>query len=189
LGARDILSTDSGAKREGLKEVAKRNGATDARIMSAEKVVVRNWVRLKCQFGCDDYGRRLTCPPYSPTPEEFRKILSEYRWVMIMQFGGSPSGNVNEVVAYMNSVHERSVRVEREAFLQGFYAAFALASGPCPNCSPCNIEGCKNPFVARPSMEGCGVDVYSTVRNAGFEINVVRDTSAKPTFYSMLLVE
>lgn len=41
-------------------------------------MVTAEWVRLKCQFGCGGYGRRLTCPPYSPTPERTRAVLDEY---------------------------------------------------------------------------------------------------------------
>ncbi len=32
---------------------------------------------VKCKYGCGAYGTRLTCPPYSPTPDETRRMLSE----------------------------------------------------------------------------------------------------------------
>jgi predicted metal-binding protein len=31
-------------------------------------------------------GKELTCPPYVPTPDEFRKILAEYRYVLLVKF-------------------------------------------------------------------------------------------------------
>jgi predicted metal-binding protein len=54
---------------------AKELGAIEANIIPVKSIVVAEWVRLKCQFGCDGYGQSLTCPPYSPTPEETRRVL------------------------------------------------------------------------------------------------------------------
>jgi predicted metal-binding protein len=46
-------------------------------------VVTAPWVRLKCQFGCDSYNSNYCCPPYTPTPEETRKILDSYRRALL----------------------------------------------------------------------------------------------------------
>jgi predicted metal-binding protein len=48
-------------------------GAVDAKIITAEKVVVEDRIVLKCKVGCVNYGKTLACPPYTPTAEEFRK--------------------------------------------------------------------------------------------------------------------
>ncbi len=53
-------------------------GAAKAKIVKAEDVIVADWVRLKCQYGCGGYGKRLSCPPYSPTPSETRKVMAGY---------------------------------------------------------------------------------------------------------------
>ena len=53
-------------------------GAAKAKIIKAEDVIVADWVRLKCQYGCGGYGKRLSCPPYSPTPSETRKVMAGY---------------------------------------------------------------------------------------------------------------
>ena len=45
-------------------------GAAEAKVVSPATVVTAHWVRLKCQYGCGGYGLRLTCPPYSPTPQQ-----------------------------------------------------------------------------------------------------------------------
>jgi len=44
---------------------AKSMGITEAKIIDPKSVVVGDWVRLKCQYGCGGYGKNLTCPPYS----------------------------------------------------------------------------------------------------------------------------
>ncbi|HMK48049.1 MAG TPA: DUF2284 domain-containing protein [Methanocella sp.] len=43
--------------------------------------------RWKCQFGCKDYGKQLSCP-HVPGPEKTRKLLAEYQKAYITQFTG-----------------------------------------------------------------------------------------------------
>jgi len=60
-----------------LEEVL--SGKVEAyRLVNPQEVVTAEWVRLKCQYGCDGYGQSLTCPPYSPTPGITRKVLDSY---------------------------------------------------------------------------------------------------------------
>ena len=69
-----------------LKLAAMNLGATDARVITTSDVIVENRVPLKCRTGCTTFGTRLTCPPHAPTPDEFRKILSEYQYAMLVKF-------------------------------------------------------------------------------------------------------
>jgi predicted metal-binding protein len=173
----------TGDQMKALCNLAKKMGATDAKLIKSKDIVVRDWVRLKCQFGCDGYGRSLTCPPYTPTPEELRRLLREYHYAVLLKFEGKGYGDSHK------RIHNLMVKIEREAFLNGSYAALALSSGPCPFCESCNLEKCEYPDLARPSMEGCGIDVFATVKNAGFNIRVVKNRKEKPTYYSLLLVK
>jgi len=180
MGRRGLMTSSTKAHLNSLCNVAKKMGAVDARLIRAGDVVVRNWVRLKCQFGCGGYGRSLTCPPYTPTPYEFRKILKEYRWAILLKFDGRREES---------EVHDHMIRIEREAFLGGYYAAFGLAAGPCPRCEECDLEKCKYPDLVRPSMESCGIDVFATVRKVGFDLRVVKSEDEIPSYYGLLLVE
>ena len=69
-----------------LLDEARRLGALEARIIDSNKVVVEDRVLLKCRVGCDSYGKKFVCPPYTPTADEFRKMLKEYRKVLIVKF-------------------------------------------------------------------------------------------------------
>jgi predicted metal-binding protein len=150
--------------------------AVGARVIPAESVVTGQWVLEKCRFGCSVYGRRLTCPPHSPTPEETRDVLSAYRHALLIHGGeGTP---LNDIV----------VTLEREMFLDGFERAFAMGAGPCFLCDECSPP-CKYPGEARPSMEACGIDVYSTVKAHGFPIEVLKDENCKPNYYGLVLIE
>ncbi|RLE98657.1 MAG: hypothetical protein DRJ96_00450 [Thermoprotei archaeon] len=151
------------------------------------KVVVRDWVRLKCKYGCSSYGKRLTCPPYSPTPEEMRRVLKEYEIGLLVKFGPSViEGGAREGV----NVHEVMFKLERAAFLRGYYPAFGLACGPCTLCPECNVERgiCRKPHMARPSMEAYGIDVYATVKDVGLELRVVTSYDQRPTYFGLLLL-
>jgi predicted metal-binding protein len=159
---------------------AKRLGAADAKIIAAASVVTAKWVRLKCQFGCGGYGQRLTCPPYSPTPEQTQAMLGEYRVALLVH---TPGGGK------WKSIKKVASELEREVFLAGHYKAFALGAGPCDLCETCSLESCEHPREARPSMEAAGIDVYATAQSNGFPIEVVRDHSCPQNYYGLVLIE
>ena len=83
-----------------------------------------------------------------------------------------------------------AAKLEREAFLAGYYKAIAFASGPCRFCEECALEeGCQHPRLARPSMESAGIDVFETVRNNGFDIQVATCFESRTDYFALLLVE
>lgn len=154
-------------------------GVKDARIVSPSDVETAPWVRLKCQFGCDGYGQCLVCPPFTPTPEEMRKVLDAYRRAVLIHF--EAEAKIKAMVA----------ELERDIFLHGASRAFGLGAGPCYFCRKCPVdEGqCRHAERARPAMEACGIDVFSTVKKAGFPIEVVRTARQCPNYYGLVLVD
>ena len=149
-----------------------------AKVVSGADIVTAAWVRLKCQYGCDGFGQCLVCPPYTPTPEEMRKVLDCYGRAVFIHF--DKNADVKSAVAEM----------EREIFLAGFWKAFGLGAGPCYFCKVCALEDkqCRHAELARPSMEACGIDVFTTARTAGFPIEVVRTRRQCPNYYGLILV-
>jgi predicted metal-binding protein len=140
-----------------LREMAKEKaGVINARIISPADVETAAWVPLKCRFGCDGYGQCLVCPPFTPTPEQTRSILDCYHRALLIHF--DPESDVKAAVADL----------EREVFLSGHWKAFGLGAGPCYFCKSCPVEKrqCRHPERARPAMEACGIDVFSTVKKA-----------------------
>jgi len=155
-------------------------GAAEAKVISPGTVVTATWVRLKCQYGCGGHGLRLTCPPYSPTPQQTRAMLDEYRVALLVHNPGDAKWiSIKDIVADL----------EREIFLAGHYKAFAFGSGPCTLCDTCNLEHCDHPSRARPSMEAAGIDVYATARGNGFPIDVVTDHDCPQNYYGLVLIE
>ena len=68
-----------------LEEKAKTLGAKAVRLIPAETIVVENRTILKCIFGCNGYGSRV-CPPYIPTVDEFKKMLADYDWALLVEW-------------------------------------------------------------------------------------------------------
>jgi len=159
-----------------LCELAVEMGAVDAKAIQARQIAVQEWVRWKCRFGCDSYGRSLMCPPYSPQPAETRALLRGYKHALLIRV--KPNGKLHDLV----------LGLERAAFLRGYYAALGLTAGSCKLCEQCNVkEGvCLKPQESRPSMEACGIDVFSTARNAGHEMNIL--ASKDQPYYRMALI-
>ena len=153
-------------------------GVKDARVISTKTIITAPWVKMKCQYGCDSYGECLTCPPYSPTPEETREIIGSYKEAILVK--GDEHIDVSTIAQ----------KLERLLFLEGYYKAWAMGAGPCRLCSACSIkQGCRHPYEARPSMEACGIDVFQTARNNGFTIKVLRSCREKGNYFGLVFVK
>ncbi len=163
-----------------LSDITKlKAGVIETRIISPSDVETAVWVRLKCQFGCGGFGQCLVCPPFTPSSDEMRKVLDSYRRVILIHF--DRKANIKATVA----------ELERDIFLRGAWKDFGLGAGPCPFCRECDVEEqqCRHPERARPSMEACGIDVFSTVKKMGLPIEVVRTRRQCPNFYGLILVD
>lgn len=157
---------------------AKELGAHDAKIIGPHEVYCAEWVRLKCQYGCAGYGRTLTCPPHSPTPEQTRRVLDAYSHLLLVH--GMRGHRTDRVV----------LTLEREIFLDGNHMAFAWGAGPCTRCRTCDTTTrCRHPDRARPSMEACGIDVFRTARGAAFPIHVVRTRRDQDNYYGLVAID
>jgi len=153
-------------------------GVLEARVIRASTVRCAAWVRLKCQFGCGGYNKRLTCPPFTPTPEETAAVVACYKRGILLHSHDNRA--INKMIP----------RLEREIFLSGFYKAVGFGSGPCRLCGRCDTGArCVHPYVARPSMEACGIDVFATARANRFGIKVVRSHSQQGDYYGLVLVD
>jgi len=169
-------------------------GATSAKVIPIEAISVNDWVRQKCEFGCTQYGKKYTCPPYVQPPKQTRKILKEYNKALIIKFG-----EIKDRMEW-RGIQKLMAELEREAFLSGLYKAFAYGAGTCKLCDNCSADQvqsptqfdkreCANRRIARPSMKGVGIDVYQTAKNAGYDLKVVPKEDMCFTSYCLLLLE
>ena len=165
-------------------EMARKKEMDDVLIISPSKVVTAAWVRMKCEFGCAGFGKRHCCPPRTPTPEQTRAVLDCYSYAMLLH--RRTSKDFEQMAPFNDEVTELEIAI----FLDGFYKAFSMGSGPCLRCTTCNIAGdCVHPFKKRPSMEACGIDVYATAHAHGLPISVVKTRTEEKNIYGLILIE
>lgn len=166
---------------------ALEKGLEGAKVIDPRSVVTAEWVRVKCQFGCPGFGMSLCCPPFSPTPEVMQRILDSYQKAILLHQQIKSAEKKRELSKHFNEV---LVDLELEIFLDGYFKAWAMGSGPCRLCKECDTQShCKHGYRARPSMEACGIDVFTTVRQNGFPIEVVRSREDMVNIYGLILVE
>lgn len=167
------------------KQFLLKKGARDVVVISASSIVVSEWVLMKCKFGCDGYNQCLTCPPHSPSPEQTKRILASYSRALLVHFVNEKKGRQRK----WPSLRKIMGDAERALFLDGFERAWALAAGPCDLCAECTMDVCAHPEYARPSMEACGIDVFSTAHAAGLPLRVVTSREQPIDLYCLLLID
>ena len=91
-------------------------GAEKAKIIDPETVAVAEWVRWKCQYGCPLFGKDPFHQPLAPDADSMKKVLKEYTKAILLS---GPNGQI---------LSEAAVRLEGEAYNQGYYKAFALVA-------------------------------------------------------------
>jgi predicted metal-binding protein len=210
------MSTNEAEKFQFLVKLALESGAADAKIFTAEKVVIEDRVVLKCKVGCNHYGETLACPPYTPTAEQFRKIVSEYSYAMFMKYTTTASAD-KEVYPYLMTYQtdpklsqeikdkaaafwqgwkdskykmlQSVVGLEKAAMKQGYTLAMSFISGHCQLCEKCNTETkiCRHPELMRISEDAIGVNVKKTAANAGIHYQFPFTSSADS--FALLLIE
>jgi predicted metal-binding protein len=165
---------------EELREKAVEMGAAESKSIKADTVKTAAWVRYKCKFGCDGFGECWTCPPHSPTSEETQKILDCFQKAILIHCKSGSKVDISKVV----------VRIEEEAFFAGYHKALGMGAGPCRLCAECNLKTeCRHRDKARPSMEACGIDVFTTARNNGFTIDTLDSVKCKADYFGLVLIE
>src|SRR5208283_3268510 len=211
-----MSSQSEAEKYQFLVKLALDSGAADAKIIPAGKVVVEDRVVLKCKVGCNHCGKTLACPPYTPSAEEFRKIVSEYKYVMFMKFKSTAAADPEVLSKLMVAETDPSVPkeikvkaakfwadwkddkrkmlqsvvdLEKAAMKEGYSLALSFVSGHCQLCEKCNTETriCAHPNLARWSEDAVGVNVKKTAANAG--IDVTFPFAKTPESFALLLID
>ena len=153
-----------------LEEKAKELGAKSVRLIPAENIVVEDRTILKCIFGCNGYGSRV-CPPYIPTVGEFKKMLANYDWALLVEwksenvftrevsenfikFSVEPpkdeavkqqfQNNLKTVMKDRKEIIQPGVlEIEKLAWILGYNTALATFPGMCTWCATSDYSDVK----------------------------------------------
>jgi predicted metal-binding protein len=173
-----------------LEALIRKHGYSDFRWIDPKEIVVAQWVRMKCRFGCPDYGQNACCPPNTPPVEECERFFRDYRTAAIFHFEKSVD-KPEDRHAWTRGINKALLALEQDVFLSGYVKAFLLFMDSCSLCANCvsTRAECKKPKLARPAPEAMGIDVFSTVLKAGYPIEVLHDYKQRMNRYAILLVE
>jgi predicted metal-binding protein len=161
-----------------LKHPILQIGFDDVMEISPASVVVTEFAKNKCAFGCSSANLKH-CKANEIPLEETRRLLSSYTRAFLIK--GTPG---------TGEFQRKILEAERLAFTGGFHKAFAFWAGPCHICGSCDLEKpCKNTKNRRPSMEGSGIDVFETVRNNGETLKTLATKAEIVKYYGLLLLE
>lgn len=175
--------------KEKIESILKNQNFTDYKWINPKEIVVAHWVRVKCTFGCADYGLG-TCPPNTPSVIDCDSFFKEYESAMIIRLSKFADKN-SYPSDWSKEMTNKLLDIEREIFLSGFQKVFLLNQTCCSLCKDCHGDriSCKDKVRSRPSPESFAVDVYNTVRTAGLDINVVAQNPAEMNRIAILLIE
>jgi len=211
-----MLSQIGLEKFEFLRKMALEKGAADAKIITSDKIVVEDRIVLKCKVGCPNYGKTLACPPYTPTAEEFRKIVREYSYALFMKFKSRAKADAklakhlskaetdSTVPKYVKEKMQRFwtawkddkikmlsvvLDLEKAAMSKGYPLVIGLVSGHCQLCEKCTLDRntCVSPAKVRYSEEAVGVNVQATAKNAGIKFTYPFDKN--PESFALILID
>ncbi|MBN2206980.1 MAG: DUF2284 domain-containing protein [Candidatus Aminicenantes bacterium] len=177
-------------ERRTLESLFRERGFRDFRWIDPKAIVVAHWVRMKCRFGCGEYGRSAACPPEVPSVEDCERFFRDYETAVVFHFEKAVA-RPEDRHAWTRTIDGRLIDLEREVFLSGRRKAFLLPMDSCLLCDPCTGRRatCKEPRRARPTPEALAVDVFATVRSIGYPIEVLSDFAQTMNRYAILLID
>ncbi|MCP4351485.1 MAG: DUF2284 domain-containing protein [Desulfobacterales bacterium] len=172
-----------------LEELFKKHGFEDFKWIEPKEIIVSQWVRMKCTFGCGDYGKNASCPPNTPPVSECERFFREYSNAVIFHFEKKVDVPEDRH-KWSKKINSDLLKLEREVFLSGYERTFLLFMDGCSLCTECSEQraDCKNPKMSRPVVEAMAVDVYTTVRKVGYPIQVRTDYSQEMNRYALLMI-
>jgi predicted metal-binding protein len=173
-----------------LESEFQKHGLSDFKWTTGLNVVIAQWVRFKCIYGCDSYAKFANCPPNTPSIEESIKFFREYNTIAVFHFEQivKHEGSFSE---WTKEISLKLLEIEKKVFLAGYTKAFSLSPGRCCLCDKCVPlkENCKNKTESRPSPQSLSVDVFSTVNKIGYNVKMQSDFTKKVDRFAFLLVK
>lgn len=186
------------------KQSAIEMGATDARVITADAVVIDERVVAKCAYPrCSGYGTNANCPPYAMSPDQLRRVIKNYRYGILAkmevpphEIAGAEAIEKNLLAPYIRTINEIIAKIEARAFYDGHYLALGFGSGTCKSLfcpdTECRAlvtgQSCPHRLKARSSMEAVGIDCFSTATRVGWNIFAIgQETSPEDIPYGLRL--
>lgn len=150
-----------------LKEIVKIDPKT---------VRVTEDVRAACEKNdCGQYGKNYMCPPHLGPLEECKEMIYSYdKGVLFSQVhffkNRQEYKHYDDIIKSFTKINDKIHREIRKSGIDGK----VLSAGGCTLCKTCGLLEdlpCRFPEDAKPSLEGCGVDVVHLSKATGLVYN------------------
>lgn len=202
-----LSEKETKADLEKYRGMALDLGASDAKVIPAEKVYVDYRVQVKCTIPkCPSYGTSAHCPPHTLGPDKIREFVQAYKYALLVKIDIDssmitgedlvvmdeegklvPTKALLELLKQYRKFRDIVTEIESQAFYDGHYLATSFSAGSC-HADLCNFkeclvlknEPCRFPLRSRPSMEASSLDAYRMAAEAGWEIFPI-GVGCKPT--------
>ena len=102
-------------ERKTLDALIRKQGYRDYKWMDPGQIVVSQWVRMKCMFGCREYGHGGACPPNTPSVAECERFFGEYSDAIILHFKGIME-KPEDRHTWSRKINAKLVKLERDIF-------------------------------------------------------------------------
>ena len=112
--------------RKKVNLLIQKQGYTDYKWIDPKKIIVSQWVRIKCMFGCGEYGNNASCPPNVPTVAECERFFHEYNEAVIFRFEKKVD-KPEDRHKWSKKVNAKLSKLERNIFLSGYERTFLLS--------------------------------------------------------------
>ena len=114
-------------------------GATDAKIISTDDVIIDERVVAKCTYPkCPGYGTNANCPPHAMPIERVRKVVDKFKHALFIKIevpsehtAGERAIKEDLANPYRRKLAEIVSKIEAEAFYDGYHLALGFAGGSC----------------------------------------------------------
>jgi|ETNmetMinimDraft_11_1059920.scaffolds.fasta_scaffold156830_1 predicted metal-binding protein len=161
-------------------------GATDAKIITTDMILIDERVLAKCIYPkCRHYGTNADCPPHAMDLDSVRKVVNKFRYAIFYmmkvpsEMMAGPEARTKGLFRPTQvKSFEITSKIEAEAFYDGYHLALGFAGGPCKSAFCPNDEcsalvpgqPCRHALRARSSMEAVGMDVFTMAAKIGWDI-------------------
>ena len=88
-------------------------------------------------IGCSTYGKKGACPPSVPSIVECREFFSEYESIVVIRIQRKLE-NPEQRKKWSRETNVHLLKLEKAAFLAGYYKAFLLFMDECQVCDECS---------------------------------------------------
>lgn len=184
---------------EALRTHALARGASDAVIIPTSDVIVDPRVRIKCLIPLCYMALKCNhCPPDGYSTQEIREMVSSYRWAVFFRVKVKssiiaarnnsdymsarvfdPKGNLFNLGGHYILVLTITKILQKKASALGYAKTVGFAAGTCreffchfqPGCQKLMTgKSCRHLELSSPSMESCGMDVFTMAARAGWDM-------------------